>query len=153
MGQIRLPNCNCICLNCDKSLPVGRKYCNVKCQTEKRRRDSIYDWLQNPSNYEKPAYFMKIWLKEKNGNKCHECGWNTINKHSSRIPLEMHHIDGNWKNNKPDNITLLCPNCHSLTSTYRIGNKGNGRRWARKYYHNSKQLLVAETDQQQTSNL
>lgn len=38
---------------------------------------------------------------------------------NGQIPLELHHIDGNHYNNKLGNIQILCPNCHSLTSTYR----------------------------------
>lgn len=39
------------------------------------------------------------------------------------IPLELEHMDGNSSNNLIDNLTLLCPNCHSLTPTYRGKNK------------------------------
>lgn len=39
------------------------------------------------------------------------------------IPLELEHIDGNSSNNKLENLELLCPNCHSLTDTYRGKNK------------------------------
>lgn len=35
------------------------------------------------------------------------------------IPLELHHIDGNSNNNTYENLELLCPNCHTFTSTYR----------------------------------
>ena len=35
------------------------------------------------------------------------------------IPLELDHIDGNNSNNSFNNLRLLCPNCHALTSTYR----------------------------------
>lgn len=41
------------------------------------------------------------------------------------IPLELDHIDGNNKNNSLDNLRLLCPNCHALTSTYRGKNKSS----------------------------
>jgi predicted HNH restriction endonuclease len=27
--------------------------------------------------------------------------------------LQLHHIDGNRENNKEENLTLLCPNCHT----------------------------------------
>ncbi|WP_103532501.1 HNH endonuclease signature motif containing protein [Streptomyces sp. SM11] len=42
------------------------------------------------------------------------------------LPLEVDHIDGNWRNNQPQNLRLLCPNCHSTTDTYR--GRGKGRR-------------------------
>lgn len=40
------------------------------------------------------------------------------------IPLELEHIDGDHTNHLLHNITLLCPNCHALTDTYRGKNKG-----------------------------
>lgn len=40
------------------------------------------------------------------------------------LPLEVDHIDGNWRNNQPQNLRLLCPNCHSTTDTYRGRGKG-----------------------------
>ena len=39
------------------------------------------------------------------------------------IPLELDHIDGNTFNHSKDNLRFLCPNCHTLTSTYRGKNK------------------------------
>jgi hypothetical protein len=41
--------------------------------------------------------------------------------------VEVEHIDGNWRNNLPENLTLLCPNCHALTPTFRGLNRGHGR--------------------------
>jgi Zn finger protein HypA/HybF involved in hydrogenase expression len=40
------------------------------------------------------------------------------------LPLEVDHIDGNWRNNRVENLRLLCPNCHSTTDRYR----GRGKR-------------------------
>lgn len=55
------------------------------------------------------------------GRKCQNCGlaeWN-----QQPIALEVHHIDGDHLNNNLENLILLCPNCHSQTSNYRIRNK------------------------------
>ena len=65
---------------------------------------------------------------EKYQNRCSLCGWGEINPTTKKTPLEIEHIDGNYKNNKEDNLLLLCPNCHSLTPTYKALNKGNGRK-------------------------
>nr|WP_303710648.1 HNH endonuclease [Kutzneria buriramensis]WKX09535.1 HNH endonuclease [Kutzneria buriramensis] len=40
------------------------------------------------------------------------------------LPLEVDHIDGNWRNNRMENLRFLCPNCHSTTDSYR----GRGKR-------------------------
>lgn len=43
---------------------------------------------------------------------CERCG----NKEwlGKKIPLELHHKDGNHWNNELTNLEILCPNCHAL---------------------------------------
>lgn len=45
-----------------------------------------------------------------------------------KIPLEVDHIDGNFKNNEFSNLRLLCRNCHGQTPTFGAKNMGNGRK-------------------------
>ncbi len=69
---------------------------------------------------------VRKYLFDKFGSKCSDCGWNKVNIHSGKIPLEVDHIDGNFNNCHEDNLKLVCPNCHSLTPTFRALNIGKG---------------------------
>ena len=34
------------------------------------------------------------------------------------LSLCLHHINGNGRDNRLENLTLLCPNCHSQTENF-----------------------------------
>ena len=111
------------CLNCGKEIPRQNKYCSQKCQHEYYQSEWEKKWLageisgDSNSVWTEASKRVKKYLMKKYDNKCSECGWGETNPYTGTIPLEIEHIDGNPYNNKPDNVTLLCPNCHSLTST------------------------------------
>lgn len=59
-------------------------------------------------------------------NKCNKCKLDIwLDK---PIVLELEHRDGNNKNNHRENLEMLCPNCHSLTDTWRGRNKGKSNK-------------------------
>lgn len=70
---------------------------------------------------------IKRYMLNKHNHRCSKCGWNEINPTTGKSPLQLEHIDGDWSNNDEDNLDILCPNCHSLTSTYGSLNRGKGR--------------------------
>lgn len=125
------------CVNCDKKLIGGQnKYCSVNCQTEFERKQ-IFEKIENgDTTLSKNQY--KKYLIYVHGNKCMECGWDRINPVTGNVPIELEHIDGNSENNSLENIKLLCPNCHSLTPTYKALNVGNGRHSIRQRYKDGK---------------
>jgi hypothetical protein len=48
--------------------------------------------------------------------KCYECNIKTWRK--KKLVLQLDHINGIGNDHRRKNLRLLCPNCHSQTSTY-----------------------------------
>ena len=122
------------CPVCKKEIPYDNKFCSVKCAQKHHRDEYIERWkngLENGIRGKKwidVSEHIKTYLFEKYNSKCARCGWGEVNPFTNKIPLEIEHIDGNALNNKEENLILICPNCHSLTATYRGANKGKGAR-------------------------
>ena len=66
----------------------------------------------------------KIVMEEQE-YKCSHC--NLSEWMGLRITLELDHIDGDRLNNIRSNLRCLCPNCHSITDTWKIG-QGSGKK-------------------------
>ena len=116
------------CLNC--SLRVTKKnsrskYCSHKCQWEHHwktiGRARVLSGKTSPSS----VSTLKRYLSETR-NECWECGCSNI-WNNKPLTLQLDHIDGNSDNTKVENLRLLCPNCHTQTSTF--GNAGKGSRY------------------------
>jgi predicted RNA-binding Zn-ribbon protein involved in translation (DUF1610 family) len=127
---------NKLCLNCNSVIKDPNpklKHCSIDCHNISKNSltlQMITDGVCNANRLKK--YILKLY-----GNKCMdpECRW----KQDERpINVELDHIDGNSENNTLDNVRLLCPNCHSLTSTYKSRNNGNGRARRRQRYRDGK---------------
>jgi len=113
------------CQNCKNPIDYNRKYCDNNCQNiyyrnlkikALERGEYVGENLRFPT-----GGWAKNYLLERFDHKCQSCGvgeeWN-----GKPLTLEAEHIDGYANNNSIENLSLLCPNCHSQTSTYKNKN-------------------------------
>lgn len=126
------------CVYCGNELTTRRqtKYCSVDCEKQQKQKDYITRWKDGKESGLSGEYgissHIRKYLFDKYDCKCQLCGWGIKNEYTNKYPLEVHHIDGDYANNKEENLQLLCPNCHSLTESYKAHNK-NGRKSREKY--------------------
>ncbi len=80
--------------------------------------------IQNSSyqSYKLKKRLLTEGLKER---RCECCG--LTDWQGKPIPLELHHINGDNRDHRFENLQLLCPNCHAMTDTYRGRNKSAHR--------------------------
>ncbi len=128
------------CQCCGNTIKFGNKYCNQACKAEYNRLLWERDWLSGAisgfsenDRYANVPHKIRNYMLRTRNYKCEQCGWGEMNPFTKNIPLEVDHIDGDYRNNRPENLQLLCPNCHSLTKTYRGSNVGHGRPAKRQY--------------------
>jgi hypothetical protein len=122
-----LSNMQCVC-GCQVEIGRhGSKYASQECQNQVQSEIKVKNWLAG--NWESgiafvkgaplgTKSFVKRWLVKTRGEKCEKCGWQERNVFTGKIPLNVHHIDGDVLHCYPLNLDLLCPNCHSLTSNF-----------------------------------
>jgi len=147
------------CLCCGKDIPffsgrlydtTRKKFCNHSCaaiynnrgrikkvKTKKKsiaekkietNKDYLESMKTNAKRFYEPSIIKRV-LVEEFGHKCMNCG---LSKWLDKdIPLELHHEDGDCKNNLITNLKLLCPNCHTFTDNYKSKNKKStrNRKW------------------------
>ena len=104
--------------NIDFSHFLGRAH-----GTSDNTKYSLEDIMVENSTYSNMTKFKKRLIKANLIEyKCSNCGiteWN-----GKPLTLQLHHINGNNRDNRLENLTFLCPNCHSQTDNFSGKNAG-----------------------------
>ena len=125
------------CNNCKKQYIKGKNsigiYCSNKCQMLYQSSEYIKRWKQGlETGYVgktlRISSYIKNYLYKKYGTGCSKCGWDKKHPTDNKPLTEIDHIDGNAENCKENNLRILCPNCHSMTLTFRNRNKNSKRK-------------------------
>ena len=106
-----------------KRLPHKNIYANLSQETKDKMAWNRGNFsIPFEKNTIKQRGHKKVLIKER-GHQCEKC--KSVEWFDEIIPLELHHIDGDNKNQEKNNLLLLCPNCHAFTDTYRGKNSIN----------------------------
>lgn len=108
-----------VCGNLKSS--VYNKYCDSCISIKVYKRKSVDEYTTSTGR--------RNSLISKRGHICERC--KTSQWMGDKVPLQVHHIDGNSDNNSEENLLLLCANCHMQTPNYsgkNIGNASNSKR-------------------------
>ena len=121
------------CLNCKKILSNRQiRYCSIQCQANHEYSVYIDNWkkeleLGYVGKTKQLTKAIRKYMLIKNNNTCQECGWNKLHPIDNKPLVEIDHIDGDASNCTEANLRVLCPNCHSMTPTFRARNKNSSR--------------------------
>jgi hypothetical protein len=122
------------CANCGKenewTHQKFNKYCDSKCLKESQYKSYIEEWklgdVDGRKGSSQTSNHIRRYIVEKFNNTCQACKQTGFHN-GKPLTLHLEHIDGNSRNNKEENLSLLCPNCHTQTKYYGSRNKGRGR--------------------------
>ena len=121
------------CEVCHNPRGDNERFCSRSCEHENRRIVRQNKLLRGELISSGTIRRATI---ESRGNICEKC--QLTEWMGETIPIDIHHLDGNPNNNAPENIQVLCKNCHALTPSFGAKNKGSGRAKRREFYKQHK---------------
>lgn len=101
-----------------------QKFCSQLCARSFRQKEYIKKFLNGGLSDQqvRKTDSIRKYIMEQQSNVCQICHKPPVH-YNKPLTFILDHIDGNWRNNFPSNIRLICPNCNSQTETFNGRNK------------------------------
>ena len=105
------------CMNCSNQIKYYASqskglYCSNKCQGQYQVKTKLKENTHFSTAMRK--YVRDILFVDENCSVCNTGRtWN-----NQPLVLQIDHINGNPKDNRIENLRVICPNCHTQTSTW-----------------------------------
>lgn len=119
-----------VCIQCGKNFIHSHssegKYCSNTCNGIHKSKLHKENWINGTLTKHIDRDTIRRYLSEDRGYKCEVCG--ISDWQDKKITLHVDHTNGDPSNSSPENVRLICPNCHSQTPFLGQANKGRGRK-------------------------
>lgn len=116
------------CKICNNLILSDRTYCDSHKDSRSRKISQWKSGTWSGGSERKLSETIRKYMLEKHNYSCEICGFNEKHPDDGASILEIDHINGIGSDHREENLKVLCPNHHALTSTYRARNRGNGRK-------------------------
>ena len=118
-------NCGHCGIECKWTYQGNNKFCSVQCAQTFRSLEHKKKFFSGllEKRIDRPT--ARKYLAEARGYKCEVCS--VCDWQGKPITLHVDHINGDPSNDHPNNLRLICPNCHSQTEFLGGANNGRGR--------------------------
>lgn len=110
---------------------------------EKPHKRKIEEMLVYGSRIKSQSLKNKLFRSGLKEERCERCG--RTDWEGGKIPLELHHINGDRKDNRIENLQILCRNCHGQTDNFCGKNTNKIRRiLSNEYGAQNEEIHVSE---------